>query len=139
MQAQARLGTVLGLTVAGVLLIASLGAAQVSPSDMVTRIIETSYVNPALIAALFGGTVIYDQGIGMATLGGQQGGIGVMGGYGQGGYGQPRYGQPYGQPAYEQQPFGQPYGQQPNYGGTGRGGRTYGNGGAYVGPPRAGY
>lgn len=114
MSAHVRYGGMGALLVAGALLLPTLGMAQVAPvvnpNDLVTRVIQVDWVNPALIAALFGGTVIYDQGVGAALLGGQGGGIGVMSGFGQGGFGQA---------GQSPQPYSAP--------------------GSYVGPPRGIY
>ncbi len=134
MSTQVRYGGMVALLVAGTLLLPTLGRAQVAPivnpNDYVTRLIQVDYVNPALIALLFGGQVIYDQGVGAALLGGQGGGIGVMPGYGQGGYAQPTYGQ---------QPYGQTNFRQPLYGRAGQSTQPYSAPGAYVGPPRGTY
>lgn len=128
MRSSVKLSGLLALLVAGALLVPSLAFAQAAPmangSDYVTRLIELNYVNPALIALLFGGNVVYDLAPGSTGMGGQGGAIGVMPGYGRGGYGQPTYSQPYNR---------QPYGPGAGYA------QPYAAPGAYVGPPRGVY
>lgn len=60
------------------------GTAAVNPADLVVRVIELKYMNPALAAILFGGVVVYD-------LSSAAGGFGTPG-YGTSGYGSAGYG-----------------------------------------------
>ncbi len=58
--------------------------AAVNPGDLVVRVIELKYMNPALAAILFGGVVVYDPSS-------AAGGFGTPG-YGTTGYGSVGYG-----------------------------------------------
>jgi len=60
------------------------GTNAVNPGDLVVRVIELKYMNPALAAILFGGVVVYDFNT-------TAGGFGTPG-YGTGGYGSAGYG-----------------------------------------------
>jgi len=66
--------------------IMTMGGQVVDPSEVALRVLELQSLSPELVAALFGGTAVYDQS---SSTGGSSGGYGNTGG---GGYGNSGYG-----------------------------------------------